>query len=82
MIIAFSRLHFSRLIPKVITYRNYKKSHEEKILNDLKETNIRLDEKDPTKTFNKVFNKNIFNLCNQTYSFKKRELFEKIRLPI
>ena len=33
-------------------YRNYKNFHEEKFLNDLKETNIIIDKKDPTKTTN------------------------------
>ena len=47
MITTFFKLHFSRLRPKVITYRNYKK-----FLNDLKETNIIMNEKVPTKTTN------------------------------
>ena len=34
-----------------MTYRNYKKFHEEKFLNDLKETNIRIDEKDPNQNY-------------------------------
>ena len=50
--ITFFKLHFSRLRPKVITYRYYKKFDEEKFLNDLKKTNVRTDEKDPTKTTN------------------------------
>ena len=41
-----------KVITKVITYRNYKKFHEEKCLNDLKQTNIIMNEKDPTKTTN------------------------------
>ena len=49
-----------------MTYRNYKKFHEEKFLNDLKETNIRIDEKDP------IFNKNISNLVNKHAPSKKR----------
>ena len=40
MITTFFKLHFSRLRPIIITYRNYKKFHKEKFLNDLKETNI------------------------------------------
>ena len=50
--------------PKVITYRSYKKFHEEKVLNDLKETNIIMNENDPnqnyqslTKTFLTIVNK-------------------------
>ena len=64
MITTFFKLHFSRLKPKVTTYRNYKMFHEEKFLKDLKETNIIIDEKDPnqnyqslTKTFLKFVNK-------------------------
>ena len=51
MITTFFKLHFSRLRPKVITCRNYKKFHEEKFLNDLKETNIIIDEKDPNQNY-------------------------------
>ena len=36
MMTTFFKLHFSRLRPELITYRNYKKSHEEKFSNDLK----------------------------------------------
>ena len=46
MITTFFKLHFSRPRLKVITYRNYKKFDEEKFLNDLKEMNVRIDEKD------------------------------------
>ena len=52
MITTFFKLHFSGLRPKEITYKNYKKFHEEKFLNVLKETNVRIDEKKPTKTTN------------------------------
>ena len=64
MITTFFKLHFSRLRPKVITYRNYKRFHEENFLNDMKETNIIIDKKNPnqnylslTKTFLTFINK-------------------------
>ena len=64
MIKTFFKSHFSKLRPKVITYKNNKKCHEEKLLNDLKETNIIVNEKDPnqnyrslTKTFLTILNK-------------------------
>ena len=47
MITTFFKLNFSRLRPKVIAYRNYKKFDEEKFLNGLKDANVRIDEKDP-----------------------------------
>ena len=62
--ITFFKLDFSRLRSKVITYRSYKKFHEEKFLNDLKERDeyhIR-----PQRKL-QIFNKNIFNLCKQTF---------------
>ena len=52
IITTFFKLNFSRLRTKVITYRNYKTFGEEKFLNDLKETNVRIDEKDPNQTTN------------------------------
>ena len=74
MITTFFKLHFSRLRPKVITYRNYKKFHEEKFLNDLKETNIIMNdiimnEKDPDQNHQSL-TKSFFNNCKQTPSFK------------
>ena len=51
MITTSFKLHFPRLRPKVITYRNYKKFNEEKILNDLKEMNVRIDEKGPNQNY-------------------------------
>ena len=51
MITTFFKLNFSRPRPKVITYRNHKKFDEEKILNDLKETNVRIDEKDLNQNY-------------------------------
>ena len=53
MITTFFKLHFLRLRPKVITYRNYKKFHEEKFLNDLKETNNIMN--DPNQSLTKTF---------------------------
>ena len=51
MITISFKLHFSRLRPNVITYRNYKKFREEKFLYDLKETNIIMNEKDPNQNY-------------------------------
>ena len=51
MITTFFKLNFSRRRPKVITYRNYKKFDEEKFCNDLEETNVRIDEKDPNQNY-------------------------------
>ena len=70
MITTFCKLHFSRHRPKVITYRTYKKFHEEKFLNDLKETNIIMNEKDPDQNHQSL-TKSFFNNCKQTPSFKK-----------
>ena len=68
MITTFFKLDFSRLRSKVITYRSYKKFHEEKFLNDLKERDE--DHIRPQRKL-QIFNKNIFNLCKQTRSLKK-----------
>ena len=64
MITTFFKLNFSRLRPKVVTYSYYKKFDKENFLNDQKEKNVRIDEKDPnqnyqslTKTFLTFVNK-------------------------
>ena len=69
MITTFFKLNFSRPRPKVITYRNYKKFDEEKILNDLKETNVRIDEKDP--------NQNYQSLTKTLLAFQKHSPLKK-----
>ena len=63
MITAFIKLDFSRLRPKLITYANYKKFHEVKFLNYLKEMNIRID---PNQKY-----QSLTNTFSQTCSFKK-----------
>ena len=47
----FLRLHFSRLNPKTIYYRNYKKSNEQKFLEDVKNTNFRFNSEDPNDNY-------------------------------
>ena len=76
MITTFFKLHFSRLRPKVITYRNYKKFHEEKFLNDLKETNIIMNEKDPNQNYQSL-TKTLFSNCKQTRFLKKENCARK-----
>ena len=67
----FFKLHFSRLRPQVITYRNYKKFHEEKFLNDLKETNIIMNEKDPNQNY-QSFTKTFLTIVNKHAPLKKK----------
>ena len=71
MITTFFKLHFSRLRPKVITYRNYKKFHEEKFLNDLQETNIIMNEKDPNQNYQSL-TKKILTIVNKHAPLKKK----------
>ena len=71
MIITFFKLHFSRLRRKVITYRNYKKFHEERFLNDLKETNIIMKEKDPNQIYQSL-TKNILTVVNKHAPLRKK----------
>ena len=71
MITTFFKLHFSRLRPKVITYRNYKKFHEEKFLNDLKETNIIMNEKDPNQNYQSL-TKTFLTIVNKHAPLKKK----------
>ena len=71
MITTFFKLHFSRLRPKVITYRNYKKFHEEKFLSGLKETNTIMNEKDPNQNYQSL-TKTFLTIVNKHAPFKKK----------
>ena len=80
MITTFFKLHFSRLRPKLVTYSNYKMFHEEKFLNDLKETNIIIDEKDSNQNYQSL-TKTFKNFVNKNAPLK-RELCKEIRPPL
>ena len=80
MITAFFKLKFSRLRPKVTTYRNYNKFDEEKFLNNLKETNIRTDEKDPNQNYQS--STKTFLTFVSKHATLKRELCKKISPPL
>ena len=71
MITTFFKLHFPRFRPKVITYRNCKKFHEEKILNDLKEKNIIINEKDPNQNYQSL-TKTFLTFVNKHAPLKER----------
>ena len=71
MITTIFKLHFSRLRPKVITYRNHKKFHEKKFLNYLKETNIIMNEKDPNQNYQPL-TKTFLTIVNKHASLKKK----------
>ena len=71
IITTFFKLHFSSLRPKVITYRNYKKFHEEKLLNDLKENNIIVNEKDPNQNYQSL-TKTFLTIVNKHAPLKKK----------
>ena len=49
LISTFLRSHFSRLKPKAIYYRNYKKFNEQKFLEDVKNTNFCFNSDDPNE---------------------------------
>ena len=71
MITTFFKLYFSRLRPKVITYRNYKKCGEGKFLNNLKERNIRIDKKDPNQNYRSL-TKTFLTFVNKHAPLKNR----------
>ena len=64
LISTFLRSHLSRLKPKAIYYRNYKKFNEQKFLEDVKNTNFCFNSDNPnenyeliTDLFSKIINK-------------------------
>ena len=71
MITKVFKFHFFRLRTKVITYRNYKMFHEEKFLNDLKETNIITNKKDPNQNYQSL-TKTFLTSVNKHAPLKKK----------
>ena len=72
MIPIFFKLYFSRLRPKLITYKNYKKFHAEKSLNDLKETNVIIDEKKNLNQNHQTLTKTLLIFVNKHTILKKK----------
>ena len=57
LITTFFKINFSRLRPKVLSYRNYKKFIEPKYLNDLNKTIISFDNENPNQNNNVLSNR-------------------------
>ena len=53
----FFKSHFTRLRPKVITYKNYKNLDENLFLNDLQKLDIKLDEENSESSYSLISNK-------------------------
>ena len=68
-------LVITRLRPKVITYRNYKKFHEKNFWNDLRETNIIIDKSDTNQNYQSL------TFVNKNASLK-RKMCDEIRPPL
>ena len=57
LITTFFKTNFSRLRPKVLSYRNYKNFIESKFLNDLNKTIISFDNENPNQNYNVLSNR-------------------------
>ena len=57
LISTFFKSHFTRLRPKVITYRNYKKVDENVFFNDIQKLDIKLDEENSESSYSLISNK-------------------------
>ena len=68
LISTFFKSHFTRLRPKVITYRNYKKFDENHFLNDLQKLDIKLDEE------NSLISNKFLQVVNKHTPLKKKVL--------
>ena len=73
LISTFFKSHFTRLRPKVITYRNYKKFAENLFLNDLQKLDIKLDEKNSESSYSLISNK-FLEVVNKHALLKKKVL--------
>ena len=74
LITTFMGSFVSRLKPKIIFFRNYKKFDETKFLADLKSTNFSFTPADPNETISHKF---IFQNSRETCSFKTENLERK-----
>ena len=57
LITTFFKTNFSRLRPKVLSYRSYKNFIESKFLNDLNKTIISFDNENPNQNYNVLSNR-------------------------
>ena len=71
LISVFSKSHFSRLKPKTITYRNYKKFSENEFLKDLEDLNITLNPKDANQNYDLLTNE-FLKVINRHAPLKKK----------
>ena len=73
LISTFFKSHFTRLKPKVITYRNYKKFDENVFLNDLQKLETKLDEENSESSYSLISNK-FLEVVNKHAPLKKKVL--------
>ena len=71
LISTFFKSHLTRLIPKVITYTNYKKFDENVFLNDLQKLEIKLDEENSESSYSLISNK-FLKVVNKHAPLKKK----------
>ena len=73
LISTFLKSHFTKLRPKVITYRNYKKFDENVFLTDLQKLEIELDEENSESSYSLISNK-FLEVINKHAPLKKNVL--------
>ena len=73
LILTFFKSNLTRLRPKVITYRNYKKFDENVFLKDLQKIEIKLDEKNSESSYSLISNK-FPEVVNKHAPLKKKVL--------
>ena len=73
LISTFFKSHFTRLRPKVITYRNYKKVDENVFFNDIQKLDIKLDEENSESSYSLISNK-FLEVVNKHALLKKKLL--------
>ena len=73
LVTVFFKCSYSRLKPKVVTYRNYKKFDEQEFLNDLNSSNVSLKPDDPNQNYN-TLTKVFADTVNKHAPLKKKTL--------
>ena len=75
LISTFLRSYFNRLKPKAIYYKNYKKSNEQKFLEDVKNTNFCFNSDDPNENYELITD--LFSkIVNKHAPLKKKHMIE------
>ena len=79
LIITFIKSHFSRLKPKIIHYRNFKRFDEQKFIDDVKNADFSFETDDPNENYSALIN--TFSLIVEKHAPLKKKIVRGNHAP-